>query len=103
MEVLDRFQSKFQLRDRKSEEARRHLFGMQLFVDGRGAAVELEGVPDHADLVRVLELLERELEVAAAEVAEGAEDVGPDVDAHPPRVGHRPRRDARLSGVRRRH
>ena len=35
--MLDRFQSKFQLRDRKSEEARRHLFGMQLFVDGRGA------------------------------------------------------------------
>ena len=51
-------------------------------VDGWCRAVELEAVPDDPHLVAVLELLEGELEVPPAEVAERAEDVGPDVDAH---------------------
>jgi len=35
---------------------------------------------------RAVELLERELELAPPEVAEGAEEVGPDVNTHPDRV-----------------
>src|SRR5690606_16863812 len=49
----------------------------------RCRAVELERVPDHVDLVGVLELLERQVELTPTEVAEGAVEVGPDVDAHP--------------------
>ena len=49
-------------------------------------------MPDDPHLVAVLELLEGELEVPPAEVAERAEDVGPDVDAHVTRVSRAPRR-----------
>ena len=59
-------------------------------VDGWCGAVELEAVPDDPHLVAVLELLEGELEVPPAEVAERAEDVGPDVDAHVTRVSREP-------------
>ena len=66
-------------------------------VDGGGGAVELEAVPDHLDLVAVLELLEGQREVPPAEVAEGAEDVGPHVDTHVTRVCRPPRRSRNRS------
>jgi len=39
-------------------------------------------VPDDLDVVRVLEVLERQLEVTLADDAERADDVAPDVDLH---------------------
>ena len=50
--------------------------------DRLGVAVQLEAVPLDLELVAVLEPPERLLEAAAPEVAERADDVGPDVDPH---------------------
>jgi hypothetical protein len=46
------------------------------------ARVELEGAPDHLDLVAVRELLECALQSALADVAPRAHDVGPDLYLH---------------------
>lgn len=39
-------------------------------------------MPRHGDLVTVLELLQGEFEMAATQVAEGAVEIGPDIDVH---------------------
>jgi hypothetical protein len=49
---------------------------------GRGVGVQLETPPGDLDLAGVLELAERVLKPALADVAPGAHDVGPDLDLH---------------------
>jgi hypothetical protein len=54
-------------------------------VDGalwRRGRIELEAAPRHGDLVAVLEVGQRGLEAALADVAPGAGDVRPDLDVH---------------------
>ena len=48
----------------------------------RGLGVELEAAPRHGDVVAVLELGQRGLEAALADVAPRARDVRPDLDVH---------------------
>ena len=54
----------------------------RLVVALRRAGVELEGVEDHLDVVLVLEPVERLAQVGQADVAPGADHVGPDIDSH---------------------
>ena len=49
---------------------------------GRGVRVQLEAPPGDLDLACVLELAEGALQPALADVAPGADDVGPDLDLH---------------------
>jgi len=61
----------------------------------RRRGVELEAPPRHPDVVSMLELGERGLEAALADVAPGAGDVRPDFDVH----GNAPQRKLISQGV----
>ena len=70
---------------------------------GRRRRVELERAVHHGDVVRVLELLQRDIEPGEAEGTPRAGEIGPDLDLHappaygslsrprPPRTSPRPR------------